>query len=98
MTVQTASGQESTANQFLVRYASHQLIGYVLLYGYVGQGYGHVLSTGNAFDFISLQTSNFLTCNNLMIIMLWIFMGILVFYIKNMSREVINDQVSVMLI
>ncbi|CDP05132.1 unnamed protein product [Coffea canephora] len=37
---------------------------------------------------ISSQTSNFLTCHNLMIIMLWFFMGILVFYIKNMSREI----------
>lgn len=37
---------------------------------------------------ISSQTSNFLTCHNLMIIMLWFFMGILVFYIKNISREI----------
>ncbi|KAL3521572.1 hypothetical protein ACH5RR_019721 [Cinchona calisaya] len=37
---------------------------------------------------ISSQTSNFLTCHNLMIILLWVFMGVLVYYIKNISREI----------
>lgn len=35
-----------------------------------------------------LQFSNFFTCHNFTLALLWIFMGFLVYYIKNMSREV----------
>lgn len=42
-----------------------------------------------ALPFISLfQIGNVLTCGNFTLVLLWIITGFLVYYIKNMSREV----------
>ncbi|CAI9092312.1 OLC1v1027511C1 [Oldenlandia corymbosa var. corymbosa] len=37
---------------------------------------------------ISSKKSSFFTCHNLMLILLWIFVGFLVYYVKNLSREI----------
>lgn len=42
----------------------------------------------DSFGVCILQISNFSTCSNLTLILLWIIMIFLVYYIKNMSREV----------
>lgn len=49
----------------------------------------------HAFSFY-LQISNFSTCSNLTILLLWVIMVILIYYIKHTSREVYNISFSLL--